>query len=161
MKELELILKQLESTYAGAPWHGPSFRTVIRGITPELASTRVPGVTHTIWELVGHMQGWSDVVIRRLQGAPISEPIDGDFPEPLALTAAAWKEALKRFDASMVELRQAVSVLTPSALNRPVPGRQTPINEMLHGIIWHNIYHTGQIAVLKKTILSSKKEQKR
>lgn len=160
MKEVELILKQLESTYAGDPWHGPSFKTVVRGITAEVASARVPGEAHTIWELVSHMQGWSDVVIRRLQSTPISEPVDGDFPEPPPPTAANWKATLKKFDATMEEMRQTVASLTPAALNRPVPGRQTPVTEMLHGIIWHNVYHTGQIAILKRAILSNKKRAK-
>lgn len=161
MKEIDSLLSQIESTYAGEPWHGPSFRRVIRGITPQIASARVPGEAHTIWELVLHMHGSADVVTRRLEGHEISEPIEGDFPGPPIASTAAWRTTIRKFDATMGRLQEIVASLSPSALNRPVPGRRTPIGEMLHGIIWHNVYHTGQIAILKRAILSAKKKNTR
>jgi uncharacterized damage-inducible protein DinB len=42
--------------------------------------------------------------------------------------------------------------LSDDRLSEPAPGirRQYSIYEMLHGIIQHDLYHAGQIAILKK-----------
>jgi hypothetical protein len=67
MSEVTRLIELLEAGYSGAPWHGPSLKDNLQGITAAHASRRV-GAGHTIWELVLHLAAWRGEIARRLQG---------------------------------------------------------------------------------------------
>ena len=68
MGEIARIGKQLERTYSGDPWHGPSLRSVLEGIDGVQANARpVPGA-HSIAELAAHILTWREETLRRLEG---------------------------------------------------------------------------------------------
>ena len=134
-------------------------KTILRGvIAPEAALRRVPEV-HTIWELVLHMTAWKNEVRRRLGGAPAGEPQDGDWPEVGAPTPERWDAALASLDAAHEALIAAVRELPESALFAPtLDPRNRPLGSgvshytLVHGLVQHDAYHAGQIAMLVKAV---------
>jgi uncharacterized damage-inducible protein DinB len=145
MGEIERIGKQLERTYAGNPWHGPSLRNVLEGIEDEGAKARpIPGA-HTIAELVAHILAWREETLRRLEGNGRDLPMDENWPEPLG-----WSELLERLDRSPRALSKAIASLDDEVLDKKVEGRRESHYVLLQGMIHHDLYHAGQIVILKK-----------
>jgi uncharacterized damage-inducible protein DinB len=145
MQEIERIGKQLERTYSGDAWHGPSLRSVLNGIDDAEAKARPVSGAHSIAELAGHILAWREETLRRLEGNGGDVPVAGDWPRPLE-----WSELLERLDRSHDALTKAVAALPEEVLDEKVKGRRESHYVLLQGMIHHDLYHTGQIAILKK-----------
>jgi uncharacterized damage-inducible protein DinB len=152
MPETSRILDQLHRAYEGPAWHGPALGEILAGVTWRTAAQRpIPGA-HTIWELVLHITVWISVPTRRLEGAEIPTlPPDQDWPAAPEPSESAWHEALAKLAEAQQNLESAVRQLTDDRLRDKVLG-EVPysIYTMLHGVVQHNLYHAGQIALLKK-----------
>jgi uncharacterized damage-inducible protein DinB len=145
MGEMDRIRKQLERTYSGDAWHGPSLRRVLEDVGAEQANLRPIEGAHSIAELAAHILTWRNEILRRLEGKGGDVPVDGDWPEP-----PAWAELLERLDISQDRLTKAVAALSDEVLDEKVKGRRESHYVMLQGMIHHDLYHAGQIALLKK-----------
>jgi uncharacterized damage-inducible protein DinB len=157
MSEIHRILDQLEREHEGDPWHGSPLRDILQGIDAETAARKpLPGA-HSIWELVLHMTGWKNEVRKRLGGAPAGEPAEGDWPDVGEPTDRRWRAALEALEAAHRDLIAAVRLLPEPKLFEPTNDpRDRPLGAgvthyvLLHGIVQHDVYHSGQIALLKK-----------
>ena len=157
--ESSRLVDQLRRAHDGDPWHGSPLRGNLEGITHEHAARRPPGDTHSIWELVLHVTGWRNEVARRATGEPAAEPAAGDWPTVGEPTAERWQAALAALDASHQNLVKVVERITDQRLleptndprNRPL-GTGVSYYQLLHGIVQHDAYHSGQIAIVKKVL---------
>jgi uncharacterized damage-inducible protein DinB len=149
--EIARIDDELSRAYDGEPWHGPSLREVLRGVSAETAAARpVPG-GHSIWEIVVHLAAWDEVVARRITASrAVEAPDGGNFPPVTGSGPAAWAEALAELDRRHQELRMVVAGLAVARLGETVAGKDYPVALMLHGVAQHRAYHAGQIALLKE-----------
>ena len=157
MTEITRIVDELEREHSGDPWHGSPLRQILDGIDHRRASLRPLPEAQTIWETVLHIISWKNEVRRRIGGAPAANPIEGDWPAPKAATAEAWQETLDALEASHRSLVAAVSGMREAALFEPTvdprdreTGAGVSHYVLLHGIVQHDAYHAGQIALLKK-----------
>lgn len=152
MGEVERIAEQLRKAFEGEAWHGPSVRELLASTTRGQAAKRLIPGAHTIWEIVLHIGVWESVVRRRLSGESITDLApEEDWPLVRDVSEPAWKKALEDLEQGHLQLRQSITQLTDERLGETVPGRDYPVYVMLHGIIQHDLYHAGQIALLKKT----------
>ena len=155
--EIARIIDELEREHAGDPWHGSPLRQILEGVDHRQAAHRpLPGA-HSIWELVLHMISWKNEVRRRIEGAPSGEPLEGDWPKAPNVTAEAWRDTLAALEASHRSLVSSVSSLPEDRLFQPTndprdreTGAGVDHYVLLHGIVQHDVYHAGQIALLKK-----------
>jgi len=154
MSEIDRIADQLRRAYEGEAWHGPSLREILAGITVEQAARRPLPQAHTIWELVLHIAAWESIVRRRLGGEAVEATPEQDWPPVRDTGDAAWKTALDDLDRGHHQLRQAIAALSDDQLRQKVAGQNYSIYGMLHGLIQHDLYHAGQIALLKKALIS-------
>ena len=154
MTEIERILDQLKRSFEGNAWHGPAVREVLAGITVVQASARPIANGHSIWELVRHIAVWEDVGRRRLEGdrAAIEISSTQDWPPPDNTSEAAWEGTKTALERGHQALYQAISRVPESRLNEPVLEGMSTVYVTLHGVIQHNLYHAGQIAILKKAL---------
>ena len=150
---------ELRKGWDGDPWHGPGTLSLVEGLDAAAAAARPAAPAHSIWELVLHMTSWQNEVRRRLAGAQPAQPEEGDWPAVGETSPAAWRGAVSALGASLEELARAVEELPPSVLDRPVGAtRDAPLGtgvscrEMIHGLVQHNAYHSGQVAVLRKAL---------
>ncbi|MDG3005066.1 DinB family protein [Paludisphaera mucosa] len=149
--ELEGLIDDLRRGYDGEPWHGPSLRKVLEGVTAEAADARpVPG-GHTIRELVAHLAAWDDVVARRIaERRAMEEPDVGDFPAVVGAGPEAWAADFRELDARHAALLDVLADLDPARLPETVAGKDYSIAHMVRGAAQHMAYHAAQIGLLKK-----------
>jgi uncharacterized damage-inducible protein DinB len=150
MDEIKRIDEQLRRAFEGQAWHGPSLRELLADVTAEQATAKpVPGA-HSMWEIVRHIAAWHEGVRRRLEGERVELSADEDWPPVASTPEAAWREALAVLERTHTELRRTMSRLTDARLQEMVIGTDDSVEVMLHGLIQHDLYHAGQIALLKK-----------
>jgi hypothetical protein len=149
MAEIERIAKQLEKTFAGRAWHGPAVEEVLAGVTAEVAAAPSPG-DHTIWQIVEHMTFWEETARRWLAGDRTRPKDEDSWTTVTDTSEAAWQATLarqRRLHASMLE---EVARLDDTRLSERLFDDMPSVYAILHGVAQHNVYHAGQIAILKK-----------
>jgi len=155
MREIDRILDQMDRAFSGDAWHGPSLMHAIDGIPAEEASKHPIRGAHSIWELVHHASSWNSIVLHRLQGEEVKVTGERDWPPVWEVSEAAWKRAVENLSESYARLREAVAKIPDELLDRVdqrTSGADTSRYMVLHGMIQHNSYHAGQIAILKKAL---------
>lgn len=150
MSEIKQIVEQLKNIHNGNAWHGASLAEALGGITFERAAARPVKDAHSIWEIVAHISAWEDVFRRRFEGQGTKEPEAGDFPAPVEPSERAWTETLEKLESIHEELLNVVSKLPDSILDQTINGKNYSYRVLLGETVNHKIYHTGQIALLKK-----------
>ena len=147
------IADQLRRAFDGEAWHGDSLFEILAAVTEARAAARPIAGAHTIWELVLHVAAWDGAVLRRLGGAAVELSDAENFPPVRDASAAGWRAALAQVRRGHAELVAAVASLPDSRLDDMVPGKEGAhytFYYMLHGVVQHELYHAGQIALLKK-----------
>jgi len=153
MSEASRIADQLRRAFDGDAWHGDSLFEILKGVTAARAAARPIAGAHSIWELVLHIAAWDGAVLRRLGGDAVELSDAENFPPVMDLSEAAWRAALAKVRRIHEELVAAVAALPDSRLDEMVPGKEGAhytFYYMLHGVVQHELYHAGQIALLKK-----------
>jgi uncharacterized damage-inducible protein DinB len=152
MNQIEFIGDQLQRAWSGKAWHGPSLQELLAGVTVEQALARPVAGAHSIWELTMHIGAWMSACRRRLAGDPAQLTAQEDWPLIDGGSPAAWHQTLNALEQEYNQLRAAVCALPESSPKNPAPGKDYSLEFMLHGVIQHNLYHAGQIALLKKAL---------
>ncbi|HEY4740475.1 MAG TPA: DinB family protein [Candidatus Acidoferrales bacterium] len=144
--EIELMLLLLSEAYEKKTWHGPNLRQSIRGVSASAAAWRPASGRHNIWELTLHAAYWKYAVRRRLLSLPQgSFALKGSnlFAMPKPHTDAAWRDARQLLDDEHRKLMATVA----DARNSRVVKTQL---RMIFGVAYHDIYHAGQIRLLRR-----------
>lgn len=152
MSEVKRLRVLLRTLYRGRAWHGPAIRELLDGVSAETAAAHpIPG-SHSIWELVLHMTYWRRVAAEALADGPVDEhpPAAADWPAVGDPTPEAWQGALDALEASQRSLLDRLKSLPEERLAEPVADRGYSFYFLLHGVLQHDLYHGGQIALLKK-----------
>ncbi|MDQ3224609.1 MAG: DinB family protein [Gemmatimonadota bacterium] len=150
---IDLLLEVVDQAFDHRGWHGTTLRGSLRGVTAKEALWRPAPGRHNIWELTVHAAYWKYAVRRRLAAAAT-----GSFPRkpsnwpavPEAPDAAAWKRDIRLLEGEHQLLRNAVRTLPPARLKARSPQGVWTMAEEIHGIAAHDLYHTGQIQLIKK-----------
>jgi uncharacterized damage-inducible protein DinB len=151
MSEIQHINEQLRQAFEGNAWHGPAVRELLADVTAARAVARPLPSAHSIWEIVLHMATWERVVRRRLQGETIGDlPPEQDWPAIQDASEAAWRKTVQDLEQANHALREEIARVDEKGLAETVPGKDHSVYTMLHGIIQHDLYHAGQVALLKK-----------
>src|SRR5689334_15401905 len=96
MSETARLSKQLEKTFVGKAWHGPSVEEALSGTGAELAARPSPRGAHSIWQIVLHMIAWQEAVLRMLDGGYFKLSKAEDWPRVSDTDEAAWQQTLAR-----------------------------------------------------------------
>ncbi len=157
MSEIRRIRGQLRAAFDGSPWYGTSVAEILEGVTAEDAAEHPVSEAHSIWELVLHMAHWRRVALEALAGRSIAvygADVRGDWRTPETTTEEAWQEARRELrqtqDELLAILEDTLEEAGDDLLAQTVPGREYPFYVLLHGVVQHDVYHLGQIALLKK-----------
>jgi len=145
------IVRLLRSTFDGEAWHGTSLWNLVAGLTAQQAGTPPLVGEHSPWELVGHATAWMEVVYRRVTAEAIGEP-DVNFPVPETIDSESWKASLAALRNAHEALCSSLLDLTEERLSSTDPASGFTVYEVLHGVVHHNLYHAGQIALLRRSL---------
>ena len=150
---------RLMTVWAGDPWHGWSSKKILEDVSATEAVQRPLAGAQSIWDCTNHLIAWTEEVTARLSGSPGKAPVRGDWPATIDSGPAAWAATLAELKAARLALLDAieksheedlytqVARLHDGAQSAPMTRAQT-----VSGLIDHDIYHLGQIAMLKKAI---------
>lgn len=144
--EIQNLIDTLTHTFEKNAWHGPAVLEALDDLRDAQAEQRM-GNSHNIIELIAHMTAWRNFVCEKLEG---NAAFDIDTDEMNFPTSVNLKTALKELKASQKRLLKLLEQTSIEKLEEKVPGRPFKFKIMLNGIIHHDLYHTGQIVLLKK-----------
>jgi hypothetical protein len=149
---VQLLLRALDTGYDHSSWHGPILKGSLRGISAADAAWRPAPSRHNVWELAIHAAYWKYAVLHRLR-PEVRFPLKGRdwFPRPEGeISEAAWKADLKILEQIHRDLRAAVAGLRDGDLDTVPKGSKRPVQDLVLGAAYHDIYHAGQIQLLKR-----------
>ncbi|MBZ5521938.1 MAG: DinB family protein [Acidobacteriia bacterium] len=150
------ISEQLRHAIEGGAWHGSSLKELLHGITVEQAQARPIAGGHSIWELLLHIGVWERVTLEAIKGTPIPAPPSSEWDWAAGQgNAEAWQRDVRGLLEGNRKLCNAVESFGDERLEETVPGRKYNFYRVLHGIVQHSVYHTGQIALLRKAFEKS------
>lgn len=150
---VELLLRVVDQAYGMKSWHGTTLRGSLRGLSVDTALRRPAASRHNIWELILHTAYWKYIVRRRLTGdKTIRFPrAPSDWPAiPEGGTAAELQADIALLQQEHDSLREAIAGFPASRLRRRAPGSEWTYADFIQGIAAHDLYHTGQIQLLKR-----------
>ena len=148
MKTNELLLALLDEAYEKKTWHGPNLKQSIRGVTAKEAAWRPGPKRHNIWEEMLHAAYWKYAVRRRIEGGKRgSFALKGSNffarPEKGKLSETAWNADKALLEQEHKRMRTAIE----KVLRTP---RVQKTARMLYGVALHDVYHAGQIRLLRR-----------
>ena len=154
MTEVGRILDQFCRAFEGEAWHGPAVLPLLNGVNAVHAAARPIPTAHSIWELVLHITAWERVCKRRLEGDRAWLPDEEDWPSINEVTEEAWQKTKQELVDNHHQLLAVIGSLDDSRLDQPIIDDPATVFSTvyvtLHGGVQHDLYHAGQIAILKK-----------
>ena len=150
ISEAERIADQLRRAFNGSAWHGPAVLELLADVGAAKAAARPLNDVHSIWELLLHIEAWDRAGLKRLGGKKAQLKSKQNFPPVPSPTQEAWRTAVASAKQTHDTLVKTVAALPDKRLRDQVPGKRYDFCHMLHGIAQHELYHAGQIAILKK-----------
>jgi uncharacterized damage-inducible protein DinB len=153
MTETFRLADQIRRAFEGSAWHGDSMLELLADVNAKTATARPIKDAHSIWEILLHVAAWDDVVARRSGGKAVTLTDEQNFPTVTDTSEAAWSRAIESTKKTHHELIKAVAAFSDSRLTDQVPGKTENYYNfyyMFSGIVQHELYHAGQIALLKK-----------
>jgi uncharacterized damage-inducible protein DinB len=154
--EVNRLEEQLRRALEGEAWHGPSVLELLAGVSAaQAASHPIPGA-HSIWELVLHLSTDYELILRRLAGDGRQLTAPEDWPPCPAPTVENWQQTMHELKFLNKKLREAVRDFPVERLDDPlVPGVPFTAYMQFIGVTQHNLYHAGQIALLKRALAAT------
>ena len=159
MKTISLKLRgELEKVLSGQPWYGLPVYSILDGVTFEPAYEKPAGSVHNVAEIILHMLSWTEEVMDRLNDKPASLPLSGNWPETGPPNEDKWKTWIDDFKLVNVNLLQVISNFPEDKWNELIIDERdrepvTTYEELIYGFIQHQVYHSGQIALLTRMII--------
>ena len=156
MSEVDRIGDQFRRAFDGQAWHGPSVMSILEGLTAAQAAAHPIAGAHSIWELTQHIRAWESACLRRLGGDPAQLSDLEDWQPVNDASEAAWAKTKQDLIDTHQQLLQAVAAVDESRLDQPIISNasfsSSSVYVTLHGGVQHDLYHAGQIAILKKAL---------
>lgn len=141
------LLTLLSRNFDGSGWYGGSLLTALRKTDARAAARRI-GVRKTIWEQCLHAAYWKYAALRKLApgGSKMKFPRRGSNwpPMPTRCDDAAWQDDIALLKSIHAQLLYAVRTLPAKQLASPA------IHKLIEGAAAHDVYHNGQIRLLKR-----------
>jgi uncharacterized damage-inducible protein DinB len=153
MSETTRLADQIRRAFDGEAWHGDSVLELLDGVAAEAAAAHPIKGAHSIWELVLHIAAWDGAALKRVGGTAVELRDEQNFPPVKDTSEGAWRKAIEHLNRTHNELVKAVAAFPDSRLPEQVPGKTESYYNFFYlfsGIVQHELYHAGQIALLKK-----------
>lgn len=150
MTEIDRIADQLERGFAGDAWHGDPLMKILDGVTAAQACSHPILGAHSIWEIVNHIRAWRPAVEARLSGQVRELAGAADWPPVTDTSEQSWRDCVSDLRQRHHSFMKAVRTFPENKLNENAPNRDHSYYVMLQGMVQHDLYHAGQIAILKK-----------
>jgi uncharacterized damage-inducible protein DinB len=147
---VQQLIFQLENTFGGRPWYGNPLMETLENISPETATTLLED--RSILRLARHMLAWRTFVLHKLQGGEVYDIELGSEQDWPSDDRLSWPETLQALRDNQTQLLETLRRFPEEKLLERVPKREYRYAAMLEGLVQHDVYHLGQISLLKKLV---------
>ncbi len=154
-RKVKALINGLENIYGQNPWYGDSAESILKGIDPKNVFTKVSNKAHSIAELLSHIIGWREFMLRRISGEydyNIGQDESFDWKNIDRSENTAWESLLKKLEENQSAILKILENKEDDFLDLPVPGKNYNMQFLIEGAVQHDIYHLGQISLLNKII---------
>jgi uncharacterized damage-inducible protein DinB len=156
MSEVNRLEEQLRRALEGEAWHGPSILELLADVSAAQAASHPIAGAHSIWELVLHISTDYGLVLRRVAGDGRQLTAAEGWPACPAPTEENWRQTVRELELMNRKLRQAVRDFPEERLDDfLVPESPFTAYTQFAGVTQHNLYHAGQIALLKRAMAAT------
>lgn len=152
------FVTQFTAIYDGQPWYGDSMCQILENITPAKAYWQPSKGSHSIAQIISHMIYWRQSLIKRLNGDheyKASMKSDENWKSIDQLKKTGWKSLMNSLAESQAQLLTLLAKQKDSILKQKYSDKAT-FQDLINGILQHDLYHTGQIAYLKSIYRTKK-----
>jgi hypothetical protein len=155
MKLTDQIAKQFREVYFGGNWTASNLQDKLADVTWQQATTQVDAM-HDIATLVYHMNYYVSAVLKVLRGGQLDAKDEYSFDHPPILSQQDWERLLDKTWADAIDLASLVEQFPENKLWEIMEDKKHGnYYRNIHGIIEHNHYHLGQIALIKNIVVQS------
>ncbi len=155
--DVEIMADQIRRAFRGESWHGPSVIEVLADVSAEDAAAHPIAGAHSIWEIVLHMTAGYRLVLRRIRGEHAEFSLEEGWPPVPALSSAAWRESQRTLEDLNQQLQSAVRTFPVERLSQALGSEYSAYTQFC-GAPQHDLYHAGQITILRKALSASRGE---
>ena len=149
--DAEILADQISRAFRGESWHGPSVLEVLAGVSAEDAAAHPIAGAHSIWEIVLHLTSGYILVLRRVRGEGAQLSPEEEWPPVGEASSEAWREAQHTLEQLNQQLQSAVRAFPAERLSQEL-GSRYPAYVQFCGAPQHDLYHAGQIVILRKAL---------
>lgn len=131
-------------------WFAP-LSALLEGLGPAEAAWQPPGGGNSIWQTINHLNYYNERYLQRMKGEPVGPAPDGNdvtFAAGNPEDAAAWAATVAKTREVADGYSKLLAEMTDDDLDKPFG--QGTVAGVLPALITHMIYHTGQIALIRK-----------
>lgn len=149
------LLEQMRELYDGDLWYGTTIMPVLKQVDAEESVMAPLKGVHSIQQLVLHMTAWRGILLKRLEGNMdfrIEVNSADDWKPQESLSPDAWEEILRDFQNSYLTMLNMLEQKAASLLDKNVGDAGYDFQYLIEGILHHDIYHLGQIALVRKIL---------
>lgn len=152
MSENIRISNLYQSIYNGNPWLEVTLTHTLENVNAEQAYRKINPNLNTIWEIVNHLIQWRRNILSRMQGEIVITPDHNYFVPVLDPSEAAWEQSLQNLAKTQEAWNAFFEDFDDADLAKIYVNNGHTYYEHIHGIIQHDVYHLGQIVILKKLL---------
>ena len=148
---IEKLVFQFDNVFNGTPYYGDSIKKIIDQLDPTQANNSI-NEGHSIAQIIKHMIAWRQYAIEHLKGNEEYDIVlgsDVDWAKTIVSSPSEWNELKEEFEQSHKSLVELLKQKEDNWLSTKLPGKVFSYNFMLKGIIQHDLYHIGQVNLLK------------
>lgn len=152
---LENLLDQMEGLLDGQLWYGTTILTKLEQISPKESITPPLEGVHCIQQILLHMDTWRGLFLSRLEGNQEVEIMVDSADDWVPLEqceASKWQTVVKKFQANYQRMLEVLRSLDDDRLDQQAGNAEYSLRFMAEGILHHDIYHLGQIAIVHKML---------
>jgi uncharacterized damage-inducible protein DinB len=153
--DMEILADQIRRAFRGESWHGPSVLEVLAGVSAEDAAAHPIAGAHSIWEIVLHLTGGYKLVLRRVRGERAQLVLEEEWPPVAEVSSEAWRASQHTLDQLNQQLQSAVRTFPVERLSQELGSEYSAYTQFC-GAPQHDLYHAGQIVLLKKALSASR-----
>ena len=154
--DVEILADQIRRAFWGESWHGPSVREVLAGVSAEVAAAHPVAGAHSIWEIVLHIIGGYNLVLRRVRGERVQLAPEEEWPPVVEVRSDAWRESQQTLEQLNQQLQSAVRAFPAERLSQELGSEYSAYTQFC-GTPQHDLYHAGQIVLLRKALSASRR----
>lgn len=145
-------VNRFNEIYNGSPWYGETVEAKLNDVTDKNAFLQPVDVAHSVAEIISHMTYWRKGLLSHLEGdgsfMPAVESHD-NWVSVAVLETKGWRKILDDFTQSQKKITELLASQNDQFLEKEYSIGST-FEYLIQGIIDHDVYHLGQIGLVKK-----------